>query len=364
MGEQYMGFVWVGKFGLGDYKLSLDVDEIETINIELEHSVAKFLYENELFHKEIKHLKKIYKYQFDSIKKTRDCSKEHYDSLIAHLNSKSMENADLKDKIQEKVFVTTTLQNELRRLKGKNVLDYATTITNATTIAPEMFKLDIEPISHKLKINRDAHEDYLNKTIENTDTIHGLVKRARKQNPSEPLLDTFTKHVQELLVYVSKTCHSLTKPSEKIGVVTPKNKDKKISPLPYVTYHIPEVVALVPAVSTGTPSLTTVDQDAPSPGTLQTPQESPFHVIPPSAKEAECDIKVAHMDNNPYFGIPIQELSFKESSSQTVFLNGILREEVYVSQPYRFVDPENLNHVYKLKKALYGLKQALRACCD
>ncbi|GJR37626.1 retrovirus-related pol polyprotein from transposon TNT 1-94 [Tanacetum coccineum] len=49
---------------------------------------------------------------------------------------------------------------------------------------------------------------------------------------------------------------------------------------------------------------------------------------------------------------------------KTAFLNGKLKEEVYVSQPEGFIDPDRLNYVYHMKKVLYSLNQALRAWYD
>ncbi|GJU59979.1 retrovirus-related pol polyprotein from transposon TNT 1-94 [Tanacetum coccineum] len=56
---------------------------------------------------------------------------------------------------------------------------------------------------------------------------------------------------------------------------------------------------------------------------------------------------------------PIYQMDVK-----TEFLNGPLKEEVYVTQPDGFVDPDHPEKVYRLRKALYGLKQALRSWYD
>ncbi|GKD89712.1 retrovirus-related pol polyprotein from transposon TNT 1-94, partial [Tanacetum coccineum] len=146
-------------------KVKKDIDEIETINIELEHSVAKLLSKNENLRKEREHLKSIFKDQFDSIRKTRVQSKEH------------------------------SLKNKLRRLKGKNVVNTVVSKPNVT-LAPGMFKLDIEPISARLKNNRDAHEVYIDKPIEYAKTLHGFIELARTH--------------------------------EKLVAVTPRNKEKRV----------------------------------------------------------------------------------------------------------------------------------------
>nr|GEW11452.1 retrovirus-related Pol polyprotein from transposon TNT 1-94 [Tanacetum cinerariifolium] len=166
-----------------------------------------------------------------------------------------------------------------------------------------------------------------------------------------------------------------------------------------------------PVNSAGTPSTTTIDQDAPS---LSISSSS-------SALQSQQGVAaeptfmgnnfVAPVDNNPFINVFAPEpssdtsssgdvcstestyegIDFEESFShvarieairifianaasknmtiyqmdvKTAFLNSELKEEVYVSQPEGFVDPDHLTHVYRLKKALYGLKQAPRAWMD
>ncbi|GJT33773.1 hypothetical protein Tco_0924192 [Tanacetum coccineum] len=160
--------------------------DIETINIELKHSVAKLLSENENLKKEREHLKSIYKDQFDSIIKTCVQSKEHSDSLIAQINAKSVENLNLNAQLRENVFAIAALKNELRKLKGKNIVDTAVSTPIATTIAPRMFKLDIEPISHRLK-NRSGPMRFA-ELVTSSSNIPKQTDSLKTKDSNKPLL--------------------------------------------------------------------------------------------------------------------------------------------------------------------------------
>ncbi|GJS50567.1 integrase, catalytic region, zinc finger, CCHC-type containing protein [Tanacetum coccineum] len=175
-------------FSLG---LTKDIDEIKTINIELEHRVAKLIAENE-------HLKQTYKQLYDSIEPSCVRAKEHAESLVNQLNQKSVEITDLNAQLQEKVC-HNSIKNDLRKIKGKDIVDNAAQLSNATTIAPGMYKLD------------------------------PIVEQAKSLNPLDNASYSTCKYVkliQELLGYVRDTFLDIHKPGEKLVVVTPINKKK------------------------------------------------------------------------------------------------------------------------------------------
>nr|GFA33170.1 hypothetical protein [Tanacetum cinerariifolium] len=135
-------------------KIKKELEEIETINIELDYRVTKLVAENE-------HLKKTYKQLYDSIKSSRVRSKEQCDDLIKQVNIKSAKNSDLNSSLQEKVFVITALKETLSKLKGKAVVNEAVPLHS---IDPELLNIDVAPIAPKLRNNRTAHNDYLKHT--------------------------------------------------------------------------------------------------------------------------------------------------------------------------------------------------------
>nr|GEX03100.1 integrase, catalytic region, zinc finger, CCHC-type, peptidase aspartic, catalytic [Tanacetum cinerariifolium]GEX29708.1 integrase, catalytic region, zinc finger, CCHC-type, peptidase aspartic, catalytic [Tanacetum cinerariifolium] len=98
--------------------------------------------------------------------------------------------------------------------------------------------------------------------------------------------------------------------------------DELLTPPPSVDPPAPEVIALIANVippeqaeSTGSPSSTTVDQDAPSPSKSQTTLETQSPVIPQDVEEDNHDIEVGHIENDPLFGMPIPEVASDQSSS-------------------------------------------------
>nr|GEU76235.1 hypothetical protein [Tanacetum cinerariifolium] len=164
---------------LREEKIEQELEEIETINIELDHRVTKLVTENE-------HLKQTYKQLYDSIKSSRIRSKEQCDDLIKQVNIKSAENSELNASLQEKVLVITTLKDTLRKLNGKAVVDEAVTLH---PIDPELLKIDVALLASKLRNNRTAHYDYLKHTQEETATLREIVENERLLNPLNTSLD-------------------------------------------------------------------------------------------------------------------------------------------------------------------------------
>nr|GEV71616.1 hypothetical protein [Tanacetum cinerariifolium] len=185
--------------------------------------------------------------------------------------------------------------------------------------------------------------------------------------------------------------------------VPPKNKDLEILFQPMFDEYLephrvkrpvsPAPAVYVPVNSAGTPSSTTIDRDASSPIRELVPQLDCVMII---ALKWIYKVKLdeygdvlknkARMVAKGYRqeeGIDFEEsfapvarieairifianaasknMTIYQMEVKTAFLNGELKEEVYVSQPEGFVDPDHPTHVYRLKKDLYRLKVAPRA---
>nr|GEW54297.1 retrovirus-related Pol polyprotein from transposon TNT 1-94 [Tanacetum cinerariifolium] len=155
--------------------------------------------------------------------------------------------------------------------------------------------------------------------------------------------------------------------------------DELLNPPPSVDHSAPEVIAPIAdvvapelAASTGSPFSTTVDQDAHH--LVKTDKFSEVlknkaRLVAQGCRQKEgIDFEesfapVARIETIRIFiaNAAQKNMMIFQMDVKTTFLNGELKEEVYVSQPEGFVDQENPSHVYKLKKALYGLKQVPHA---
>nr|GEW91432.1 integrase, catalytic region, zinc finger, CCHC-type, peptidase aspartic, catalytic [Tanacetum cinerariifolium] len=124
---------------------------------------------------------------------------------------------------KEKVLVITSLKNNLRKFKGKDIVNNAAQVSNATTIAPGMYKLDPVTLAPKDKNNRETHIYYLKPTMEQAAILREIVKHAKSLNPLDGASYSACKYVkliQELLGYVRDTCPDIHIPSEKLVDVT------------------------------------------------------------------------------------------------------------------------------------------------
>nr|GEW66767.1 hypothetical protein [Tanacetum cinerariifolium] len=84
---------------------------------------------------------------------------------------------------KKKGFVITTLKNDLRKFKGKDIVDNASQASNAITIAPGMYKLDLVTLAPKDKNNRKTYIYYLKYTIEQAAILKEIFEQAKSLNP-------------------------------------------------------------------------------------------------------------------------------------------------------------------------------------
>nr|GEU99628.1 integrase, catalytic region, zinc finger, CCHC-type, peptidase aspartic, catalytic [Tanacetum cinerariifolium] len=234
------------------------------------------------------------------------------------------------------------------------------------------------------------------------------VKFLRSKDETPDVVIKFLKQIQyRTRSYISDSWidkfRARTKSSSCSPLCTPTNKelytlfqpmfDECLEPPRIERPVSPAPAVLVPIKSGGTPSSTSIDQDASSPS-----HSSSFSALQSLCLHQGVAAASTLMDENPFAPAQLvakgyrkeEGIDFKESFApvarieairifianaasknmtiyqmdvKTTFLNGELKEEVYVSQPEGFVDPDHPTHVYRLKKAgCSGMKFRMNSC--
>nr|GEZ36913.1 hypothetical protein [Tanacetum cinerariifolium] len=191
---------------------------------------------------------------------------------------------------------------------------------------------------------KKAFQIYNRRTRRIVETIHvdfdELTAMASEQSSLGPALHEMTP--------ATISSGLVPKPTSSTSYVPPSRNDwdllfqpmfdELLTPPPSVDPSPPEVIALIADVippeqaeSTDSPSSTTVDQDALSPSKSQTTPETQPPIISQDVEDDNHDIAVAHMRNDPLFGMPIPEVGSDQSSSM-VSSHTIVHPDHQISQ--------------------------------
>ncbi|GJV63549.1 retrovirus-related pol polyprotein from transposon TNT 1-94 [Tanacetum coccineum] len=197
--EDKLLVVKLKKRNVDENSVKMDMDDIETLNIELEHRVTKLVTENE-------HLKQTYKQLYDSIKPKRVQSKEQCDALIKQVNIKSGEISDLNAKLQEQdeIFpivnqVDARLQNfEIQFLKkvAKFVRDFKSLTKEANESLAKHKALEFE-IEHLLRAV--VSQDIMS-IVQNNSTVDTSNLQIELDQTKEKLENCIIKKKKEYVV--------------------------------------------------------------------------------------------------------------------------------------------------------------------
>nr|GFB40125.1 hypothetical protein [Tanacetum cinerariifolium] len=176
--------------------------------------------------------------------------------------------------------------------------------------------------------SKKAFRIYNRRTRRIVETIHvdfdELTALASEQRSSGPALNEMTAGtISSGLVRTSSPSTSYVPPSRNDwDLLFQPMFDELLNPPTSVVNQASEVIApiakvipLVHADSTGSPSSTMVDQDAPSPSKTHTTTEIQSSVIPQDVGDDNLDMEVAHIGNDPLFGVPIPEVTSAQSKS-------------------------------------------------